>query len=167
MSGAQLLTDAFGRIKEIVHGTVAGLSTEQLAARLDPQANSIGWLVWHLTRIQDDHLADAAGLEQVYARGWWERLGRPYGQRDHGYGHSTGQVAQLQLSATDLLGYHDAVSEQSIAYLGGLADRDFERIVDFNWDPPVTLGVRLISVVSDDLQHAGQASFIRGVLERR
>ncbi len=97
MTGAELLVDAFGRIKEVVHDAVDGLTADQLAIRLDAEANSIGWLIWHLTRIQDDHVAGAAGIGQVYADGWWERLGRPFGERDHGYGHSSEQVGELRI----------------------------------------------------------------------
>jgi hypothetical protein len=60
MTSAELLADAFGRIQETVHDAVRGLTPEQLAFRIDSDANSIAWLVWHLTRIQDDHVADVA-----------------------------------------------------------------------------------------------------------
>jgi hypothetical protein len=167
MNGADLLVDAFGRIKGVVHDAVDGLSADQLAFRIDPDANTIGWLIWHLTRIQDDHVAAAAGIGQVYADGWWERLGRPFGERDHGYGHSSADVASLRIPSADLLlGYHDAVYDQTIATVRGLTEADFDRIVDRGWDPPITFGVRLISAISDDLQHAGQAAFVRGVIDR-
>jgi hypothetical protein len=84
MTSADLLIDAFGRTREVVHQVVDGLTPEQLAFRVDPRANSIAWLVWHLTRIQDDHVADAAQTEQVWtSRGWVERFGLPFdsGQR--------------------------------------------------------------------------------------
>jgi hypothetical protein len=78
MTSAELLVDAVGRIREVVHRVVDGLSPEQLAFRVDPEANSIAWLVWHLTRIQDDHLADAFEAEQVWtSQGWVERFGLP------------------------------------------------------------------------------------------
>jgi hypothetical protein len=168
MSGAQLLEDAFDRIKEVVHRGVEGLTAAELAVRLDPGANSIGWLVWHLTRIQDDHVATVATSEQVYVTGgWWEKLGRPFDVHEHGYGHTTEDVAALKIaSAQVLLDYHDAVHDRTVAYLQGLTDDDFNRIVDTHWDPPVTLGVRLVSVISDDLQHAGQAAYIRGSINR-
>jgi hypothetical protein len=164
-----LLTDAFGRIRQVVHRTADGLSADELAVRLEPGANTIGWLLWHLTRIQDDHIADVADLEQVYVvGGWWERLGRPFGVDDHGYGHSSDQVGSLHLESVKLLvDYYDAVHGQSVTYLETLRDADFARVVDVNWDPPVTLAVRLVSVISDCLQHAGQAAFIRGVIDRR
>jgi uncharacterized damage-inducible protein DinB len=169
MTSAELLLDAFGRIREVVHRVVDGLTPEQLAFRVDPEANSIAWLVWHLTRIQDDHVADVAGAEQVWtSQGWAERFGLPFDPRATGYGHRADEVAAVQVESGELLaGYHDAVHQQTIRYVEGLGDADLDRVVDRSWDPPVTLGVRLVSVIADDLQHAGQAAFVRGVLRRR
>jgi Protein of unknown function (DUF664) len=164
-----VLVDAFGRIQRLVHGLVDGLTPDQLAFRLDAEANSIAWLVWHLTRIQDDHVADAAGTEQVWtSEGWAERFALPFAESDTGYGHSSNDVAAVRVGSPTLLaGYHDAVYNRTVGYVKQLSDEDLERIVDESWDPPVSLGVRLISVVSDDLQHAGQAALVRGVLGRR
>ncbi len=166
MTSAELLVDAFGRIREVVHRAVGGLTPEQLAFRVDPEANSIAWLVWHLTRIQDDHVAGVARTEQVWtAQGWVERLGLPFDPRDTGYGHRPAEVAAVRVSSGELLvGYHDAVHRQTVSYVERLVDADLDRIVDRSWDPPVTLGVRLVSVIADDLQHAGQAAFVRGIL---
>ena len=169
MTSAQLLADAFGRIQGVVQRTVGGLTPEQLAFRVDDDANSIAWLVWHLTRIQDDHIADVAGTRQVWASGdWAARFDLPFDLAETGYGFSADEVAAIRVESGDLLtGYHDAVYEQTIGYLATLTDEDLPRIVDRSWDPPVTLGVRLVSVVTDDLMHAGQAAFVRGVIERR
>jgi uncharacterized damage-inducible protein DinB len=168
-SSVDLLLDAFGRIRDRVHGVVEGLTPEQLAWRVDSRANSIAWLVWHLTRIQDDHVADAAGIEQVWtAGGWTARLGLPFDPAHTGYGHGEDEVAAVQVRSEDLLtSYHDAVHDQTVTYVERLTDRDLDRIVDESWDPPVSLGVRIVSVISDDLQHVGQAAFVRGVLQRR
>ena len=168
MTSSDLLVDAFDRIQGVVRRAVDGLTPEQLTARIDPEANSIAWLVWHLTRIQDDHLADLAGTEQVWtAEGWADRFGLPFDPAATGYGHSSDDVAAVQVKSGELLtGYLDAVHEQTVAYVRTLTDADLPRIVDTRWDPPVTLAVRLISVISDDLQHAGQAALIRGLLER-
>lgn len=168
MTSADLLTDAFGRIREEVHLATDGLPRQQVTYRVDPAANSIAWLVWHLTRIQDDHVADAAGFEQAWtAGGWAERFGLPFDPSDTGYGHGPDDVDAVRVPAGELLtGYHDAVHLRTVQYVRGLTERDLDRVVDESWDPPVTLGVRLISVISDDLQHAGQASYVRGVGER-
>lgn len=168
MTSADLLVDAFGRIKESVHGAVEGLSPDQLTVRLDPDANTIAWLVWHLSRVQDDHVADAAGLDQVWTtQGWAKRFDLPFPESAHGYGHSSDDVAKVRADAELLLGYHDAVHAQTTRYVETLTDADLPRIVDERWDPPVSLGVRLVSVIDDCMEHVGQAAFVRGVVERR
>lgn len=168
MKTAEVLADAFGRIQEVVHSSVEGLSEEDLGARLDSGANSIGWLIWHLTRIQDDHVADAAGQEQVWhSQGWGDRFDLPFSHAETGYGQSGAEVAKVRVGAELLLGYFDAVHRETLRFVGRLDDEALDRVVDEGWSPPVTLGVRLISVISDDLQHAGQAAFVRGILERR
>jgi uncharacterized damage-inducible protein DinB len=166
MNTAELLADAFDRVRESVHDAVAGLSADQLAARPTGQANSIAWLVWHLTRIQDDHVADAAGTEQVWtSRGWADRFGLPFDPSATGYGQGPDDVAAVRVdSAEPLTGYYDAVHEQTLEYVRGLTDADLDRVVDRRWTPPVTLGVRLVSVVNDDTQHVGQAAYVRGLI---
>jgi uncharacterized damage-inducible protein DinB len=167
MTIADVLTDAFGRVREEVHASVDGLTDDQLAYRVDGTANSIAWLVWHLTRIQDDHVCDAAGTEQAWTSdGWAKRFNLAFGDRATGYGDTSEDVAAVHASAELLTAYYDAVHERTLRYVGGLTDADLPRIVDEGWDPPVTLGVRLVSVISDDLEHAGQAAFVRGILMR-
>ncbi|PYG00932.1 Protein of unknown function [Georgenia satyanarayanai] len=167
MSAAvDLLLDAFSRVQEAVHRAGEGLTAEVLAERLDPEANSIGWLLWHLTRVQDDHVADVAGRDELWtAEGWEGRFDLPV--TGIGYGHSAEEVGQVRDFGPELvLAYYDAVHARTLEFLGGLRDEDLDRVVDEAWDPPVTLGVRLVSVVDDCLEHAGQAAFVRGVLER-
>ncbi|MFJ3234348.1 DUF664 domain-containing protein [Streptomyces sp. NPDC086787] len=167
MHARDILIDGFGRIREEVHAALDGLGPDDLHARPAPGANSIAWLVWHLTRVQDDHVADAFGLDQVWRAGGWEQrfgLGLPH--RDIGYGHRPEQVAKVRVDSADLLtGYYDAVHEQTLGVLRDLPAKELERVVDERWDPPVGLGVRLVSVLSDDLQHVGQAAYLRGLLQ--
>jgi len=168
MTSASLLADAFGRVREVVYQAVLGLTPEELTFRPAPGANSISWLVWHLTRIQDDHIAGVRAAGQVWASGGWaSRFGLDAGSLDTGYGHTPEQVAKITVQSGEVLtAYYDAVHEQTIRYVTTLTDADLPRIVDKHWDPPVTLGVRLMSVISDDLQHAGQAHYLRGMIER-
>jgi hypothetical protein len=169
MTSTDLLMDGFGRIQMLVHDVVDGLTADDLTVRLDDRANTIGWLVWHLTRVQDDHVAGVSGDEQVWtAKGWYDRFGLPLRPGSIGYGHSSDEVAAVRVDQPELLTqYYDAVHEQTVRFVRDLRDDDLARVVDEAWDPPVTVGVRLVSVLSDDLQHAGQAAFIRGVLARR
>jgi hypothetical protein len=167
VSGSDVLIDGFSRIREIVHEVLAGLDDADLLYRTDAAANSICWLIWHLTRVQDDHVAEAAGMEQVWFTGGWdERFGLPLQVGDTGYGHRPDDIAVVRAPADLLAGYHDATYEQTAEFLRRLADEDMDQVVDRRWDPPVTMGVRLVSVLSDDLQHAGQAAFIRGLIQR-
>ena len=167
MTSAELLTDAFGRVRDVVHRAVDGLTEDELAQRVDDGSNTIAWLVWHLTRIQDDHVAAVADAEQVWtARGWAERCKLPFNPRATGYGQSADEVGAVRLTSGLLTGYHDDVHAATVRFVDGVTDSDLDRVVDRSWDPPVTLGVRLVSVISDGLQHAGQAAFVRGVVER-
>lgn len=165
-AAADLLVDAFGRIQEEVHEAVEGLGDGALVRRVGPDANTIAWLVWHLTRIQDDHVADAFEREQVWlGDGWCDRFALPLDPTDHGYGHTSEQVASVRASADLLLGYHDAVHARTASLVRSVTDVDLARVVDTRWTPPVTLGVRLVSVLGDCWQHVGQAAFVRGLLQ--
>jgi uncharacterized damage-inducible protein DinB len=167
MTSADVLIDAYERVREQVRSAVRGLNQHQLAHRVDPDANSIAWLVWHLTRVQDDHIADAAGSEQLWtADGWVDEFGLPLDPQDTGFGHTSEEVAAVRASAKLLSSYHDAVHDRTAAYVSGLTDDDLDQVIDDSWDPPVTLGVRLVSVIGDGMQHVGQAAFVRGIVHR-
>ncbi|MEV6027370.1 DinB family protein [Streptomyces sp. NPDC052036] len=167
MHAKDILIDAYSRIQEEVHAAVDGLGPDDLNARPTAETNSIAWLIWHLTRVQDDHVADAFDLDEVWlSQDWEKRFGLDLPRRDTGYGHSPAKVAKVRVDSGDLLtGYHDAVHEQTLGALRQLAAKDLERVVDDGWDPPVTLGVRLVSVLSDALQHVGQAAYVGGLLQ--
>jgi uncharacterized damage-inducible protein DinB len=168
MNVSELLADALGRVREQVPELVSGLSEDDLAWRPDPEANSIAWLVWHLSRVQDDHVADVAGTEQVWAsQGWAERYALPFDVREHGFAMSATDVGKVRVSGDLLAGYHEAVAARSAAYVATLQADDLDRVVDEAWDPPVTLGVRLVSLVNEANAHLGQAQYVRGMLERR
>jgi len=166
MRSADLLADGLSRVRAVVHEVVEGLGPDELGFRPGPTANSIAWLVWHLTRVQDDHVSEVAGTEQVWtAGGWADRFGLPFSATETGYGHGPEQVEQVQVPSPELLaGYHDAVYEASVRFVSSLTDEDLDQIVDERWDPPVSLGVRLVSVIDDDAQHAGQAAYLRGLM---
>lgn len=167
MDIGELLSDSLARVGEQVPGVVRGLDPDRLAWRPDPGSNSIAWLLWHLTRIEDDHIADVAGTEQVWtASGWYERFGLPFPPEAHGWGQTADEVGQVKVEGDLLAGYHAATVARAIEYVSGLAPHDLDRIVDERWDPPVTLGVRLVSVVNEVNQHLGQAAYLRGLIER-
>jgi uncharacterized damage-inducible protein DinB len=165
MTPAELLTDAFERVLQTATAAVDGLTDEQLTSRPERDANSIAWLVWHLARVQDDHVADVAGTDQVWtAQDFVTRFDLPFDTGATGYGMNSEEVGHVRVGAGLLADYVRAVHDATVAYLATVSAEDLDRVVDERWDPPVTLGVRLVSVVSDDLQHAGQAAYLRGLL---
>jgi uncharacterized damage-inducible protein DinB len=162
---SDLLIEAFDRLPDLVRSAVEGLTPEQLRWSPSPGANSVGWLVWHLTRVQDHHVAELLGQDQVWVRGDWAgHFGLDADPSNTGYGHSAKQVAAVQPESSQvLIDYYDAVAARTRDLLRDLTPEDLDRIVDKRWNPPVTLGVRLVSVVDDDVQHAGQAAYVRGL----
>lgn len=165
MDGVGVLVDGFGRVGSIVHGVLDGIDEDALTARLGPEANTVAWLVWHLARVEDAQVADLAGTEQVWtAQGLADRFALPFAPGATGYGQSPDEVAQVRTDAALLGEYLDAARAATDAYLAGLQDGDLARVVDERWDPPVTVGVRLVSILGDVLEHAGQAAFVRGVV---
>lgn len=167
MTPAELLAEAFGRVPVVVAEALRGLDPDRLAWRPAPFANSIAWLVWHLSRIQDVQVAALAGSDQVWLRdGWWRRFALPLAQDDHGYGHSSEQVGLVRADAGLLTDYLRATQDRTLTYLADLGEHDLDRVVDMSWDPPVTAGVRLVSIVDDCAQHAGQAAYLRGLLDQ-
>jgi hypothetical protein len=163
---AALLLELYGRIPPLARHAVDGLDLDRLLRRPSPTANSIAWLVWHLARVQDDHIAEILGDEQVWVGNDWARqFGLDPDPDNNGYGHSPEEVASVRPARPEvLLEYLDAVQARTRTMLERLRPDDLEWIVDRRWDPPVTLGVRLVSIADDSLQHAGQAAYIRGLL---
>lgn len=179
MKSNELLLDSFGRIREIVAAILAGANGDGangdasagdaaggdfLLRRPGGTGNSIAWLIWHLGRVEDAQIASAAGLDQVWtSQGFARRFDLPLPEGDTGYGHSSGQVDAVKAAPELLLEYYEAVHRQTVEFLTTLGDEDLDRIVDRRWDPPVTLGVRLVSTLADCLQHAGQAAYAKGL----
>ncbi|WP_136611980.1 mycothiol transferase [Sinomonas albida] len=175
-----ILEDGFGRVREGVEHALLGLTPEQLTRRPSPASNSVGWLVWHLARVTDDHFAAVAHVlgggeaprrrerevppGQVWPE-WQPRLGTPYPEGSTGYGHTSDQVAAFpQIDPALLNGYHAAVHDRALGILGGLGPDDFGTVVDLRWDPPVVVAVRIMSILNDATQHVGQAAYVRGLL---
>jgi len=160
-----LLRDQFERIRDLAVRIADDLPDQDLGWRPDEQSNSVAWLLWHVARIQDDHLAALSTVDQQWVSGGWaRRFGLDDGMDDTGYGHTPEQVAAIQPgSSTLLVDYLTAVTDQTLALLDTIEPDDLDRVVDDSWDPPVTMGVRLNSVVGDNFQHLGQAGMVRGL----
>lgn len=168
MKANEVFEEGFRRANDLVHRATEGLAEDDLAFRPEPGANSIAWLVWHLTRIQDSHVSEIAGEPELWQdRSWVRRTGIDRDSATKGQDDGPAEVGAVRPSSPDgLLAYHDAVMARSFATLGRLTDADLDAVIDASYTLPVVVGVRLVSVLSDNLQHAGQALFLRGVIDR-
>jgi hypothetical protein len=178
MTPADLLTDAFGRLPDLARGAADGLDDEQLLLRPAladgaGRGNPVAWLLWHSARVWDDHVAGVAAVldpssaaaEQVHtAEGFADRFGLPLPVTDIGYGHDDAEVAAVRAPSGLLLEYLDAVAARGATWLPTLTPDALDTVVDEDWDPPVTVGTRLVSVLGDVTQHLGQAAYVRGLL---
>ena len=160
-----LLVDHFSRVRSLVEGLTHGLTLELATWRADDEANSIAWLLWHLTRIQDDHVAGIAGVDQVWPR-WRDRFELPFSPWATGYGQSPAEAGEVRATGELLAGYHADVHALTLDYLRRVDEPELERVVDESWKPPVTTSIRLVSVLGDTLQHLGQAAYVKGLATR-
>ena len=167
MEWQDLLADGYNRIPEFMENILAGLSQDDLNWRPREDCNSIGWLCWHLTRQQDGQIAALMGGEQLWVKdGWHARFGREPDDGDSGFGHTPEQVAAFKSpSAGTFLDYQRAVVERSKSYFRTLSKTDLDRELGGPWQPPPTVGVRLVSIMEDSMIHAGQAAYVRGLLQ--
>lgn len=167
MTPADLLIDSFARLPALANRAVSGLDEDRLATPPEPGANTIAWLIWHTARGQDVQIAALDDSDEVWkSQGWADRFHLPLDDSAMGYGMDASEVVLVRASADLLTGYLDAVTTRTRSYLEGLSGDDLDAVVDENWNPPVTAGVRLSSILGDCLQHVGQASYVRGLLDR-
>ena len=166
VAARDLLVDAFTRVRGLVVGLADGLTEDAATLGPAPDANPMGWLLWHLTRIQDDHVAALAAVPQAWTE-WRERFGLPFSDWATGYGQDAAEVAEVRVSGDLLADYHADVHRLTLDYLQRVDTAELARVVDAEWDPPVTASVRLVSVLGDTFQHLGQAAYVRGLAESR
>jgi len=170
MEAKDIVLDGLERIRGSLHRTLNGLTLEELHRQPRSDSNSIAWLVWHLTRVQDTAISGLMGQEPLWiSQGWHAKFDMAADAASDGFGHTPEQVSAFRTSSVaSLLDYHDQVAERSKTYVARLAAEDFDRTLNEpQWQPLPTVGVRLVSVLSDNLQHAGQAAYLRGLFQGR
>ena len=166
MEWNDLLIDGFGRVYETMKEVLEGLSQDDLNWQPRHDCNSIGWECWHATRGHDAQVADLMGEEQLWIKEkWYAKFGRIPDPKDTGFGHTTEQVTAFKSPPVNiLLEYEHSVSERSKRYFLCLSKTDLDRQLNEPWyQPPPTVGVRLVSIMTDSIIHAGQAAYIRGL----
>ena len=167
MESNAIVIDALGRIQNTIRRVLDGMTPDQLYYRPAENSNSTAWVIWHLTRVQDHHISDMGGLEQLWTSdGWHARFGMEADGKNTGTGHTSGNVAKIRPDAETLQSYYDAVYERTKAVLSSLTSEDMDRELDEpQYNPLPTIGVRCASIISDNTQHVGQAAYIKGLAQ--
>ncbi len=164
MECAEFITGIFTRISQVLETALDGLTENEINQQPTPECNSIGWMAWHLTRVQDRFIAMLSNNEQVWiTEKWYEKFGREADAKDIGYGHRPEDLANFKVPDTKTLSdYHHAVLEKTRQYTNKLSHEELDRVIDDSRAPTVAL--RLTAFISDNLQHAGQVAYLRGWL---
>lgn len=165
-----ILIDLVGRLRDGVHTLCDGLADEAATYRIDDQANTIDWLLWHSARCSDAQLHHMIGGDELW-RTWRDRLKVPLpperlGFAEMGYGMTAADAHLVVAPVAELAAYAQACWDELEDYVRGADDDELSRIVDDSYDPPVSAGVRLLSIIEDCIIHLGQAAYIKGVAER-
>jgi hypothetical protein len=169
MESAALVLDALGRVRDMVRTALKDLSPEEL---LSPPKPHIGWLVWHLSRVQDANFSGLMERSQLWiAEGWHARFNMAPEPRDYGSGHRHTPSQVDAFTVTDkelLLDYLDAVFAQTKGYLATVSNADLNRVLNEpQYQPLPTLSIRLASVINCNTRHAGQIEYLRGLIKHQ
>ena len=169
MRATTILHNAATRPAEAAQRLRASLSSEVLNAHLGDHDNSVAWLLWHTGREIDVQTADLAGTSEAWSHEGYAQLTGIGAVGDGlGLGHTTGEAREITSDQGDaLVDYVAAATDALLAYISTLTDADLDEVIDENWDPPVTRGVRLVSIIDDAAQHVGQAAYAVGALSQR
>jgi hypothetical protein len=166
----ELIVDAYERLPDLAEEALAGVRQTDLDWQPWSGTNPLGWTVWHLTRVQDGQVADLmeAPDQDLWTRdGWHAKFKRPPDHDDSGYGHTAAEVKAFRSpSAKVQLEYLRAVTERTKRYLASLTPADLDRPLEPGPDPS-TVAIRIVSIVTDCHLHAGEASYIRGLIKAR
>ncbi len=167
MEWRELVIDGYVRVLDSLKESLAGLTPEELNKQPKPDCNSMGWLAWHISRIQDAEIANLMGADQLWiSQKWHAKFNRPPDPDDTGTGQTSKQVAAFKSPDVEtLLDYYYAVAERTKKYIRSLTGEELDRKLDEPYQPPPTVGVRLVSVLADNLQHAGEIAYVHGLIK--
>ena len=165
MEFQQLLIEVFERVSQMLEKALDGLTQDDLNCLPNPDCNSIGWLVWHLTRVQDSAISNLMDKEQCWIVGkWYSKFGRNPDPTDRGVGHTSVDVSNFKSpDSKTLLDYYNAVFKQTKEYIGKLSTAELGREMDNPRNPLV--GLRIAGIINDNIQHIGQIAYLRGMLK--
>ena len=158
------IEDAFRVEHEFLMEAVQDLTSEELAWRPGPEANPMGWILWHMLRVEDMWFQFFIQRQtEIWEKdGWNEKFGMP--TRDNGFGHTQEQVDNFPvLDLAELLRYGDSVRAETLAYLKGLLPEDFD-VVPREQRPEMSVGAIFRQVIGEVYQHQGHIAYLKGLV---
>jgi hypothetical protein len=163
---SDFILDMLDRMQQAVMEAVDSLSREELAWRPEPEANPIGFILWHQLRCED---AFVQGLiqrkTQVWVtEKWYQKLNLPENPMDNGYGYTAEQVAVFPiLELSDLSGYAEAVRSRTLEYLKGVPPDKFDEVIQAGVFKGLAISKVFSLLLCEITQHIGQIAYLRGL----
>ena len=162
----EFITDALEKENGFLMDALDGLTSEELAWQPAPDANSIGWILWHMVRVEDMWIQFFAQFQTELweTEGWHEKFGLP--TRDNGFGHTAEQVNNFPgVDLEQFLQYRAAVRASTLAYLDTLNPDDMAT-VPRERRPEMSLGAMFRQIIGEMYQHVGHIAYLRGLQGR-
>ena len=159
----EFIVDALDKENGFLMEALDGLGPDELAWQPAADANSIGWILWHMVRVEDMWIQFFSQFQTELweTEGWHEKFGLP--TRDNGFGHTAEQVNNFpSVDLGEFLRYRASVRQATLAYLDTLTPDDMER-VPRERRPEMSLGAMFRQIIGEMYQHVGHIAYLRGL----
>ncbi len=159
-----LILAGLDRVKEANMKTLDGLSRHELVWRPGPEANTIGLIIFHSARSEDNVVQSRVqGKSQIWeSEKWYQKLNLPIA--DTGAHYTVQQIAAFPApELNDWLAYAGAVRTRTQDYLKGMTNAGFGKVINVPRHGDVTIGWYLMNMVVHMAEHAGEISYLRGL----
>ena len=159
----EFIEDAFNTEREYLIDALGDLTSDELMWRAGPEANPIGWILWHMTRIEDMWFQFFIQRQtEIWERdGWNEKFGLP--TRDNGFQHTLEQVADFPAyDLSEMMRYGEAVRSDTLAYLKTVSSEQMDD-VPREARPEMSVGRIFRQVIGEIYQHQGHIAYLKGL----
>lgn len=160
------ILDNLNRIQRALTEALDSLTYEELTWQPDDEANSIGFLLWHITRCEDTYIQSLIFQRpQVWvSEGWHDRMSLPDDLWNNGNGYTVEQLTDFRVpELKDLLEYAQEVRRRTNDFLRDLTPERSEEIIAQEGFGGISVGGLLSYMLCELTQHIGQIAYIRGL----
>ena len=165
MDAVTFIWDTLRQVQLRLLATCQGLTQDQVLWRPTPYANNIGFILWHLTRGEDNVISNLSSPEPTLwvSQGWHEKFNQPVEAPDPG---DRMGLQSLPIPGLDvLLGYSEAVHEKSQSFFSALPGERLDQAPDPT-RPQRTVAAALRHLITHKNNHHGQIDYIRGLQDQ-